>query len=104
MGQVHPCPPGSGYAARYIPPGAVQPNTVLRLMLRLCTLPPLQAKIETAEAGGAPPGLLAAARATMQRLLLREVRAELDAVLKAARNKADKSAGPQGVCGGGGGE
>ena len=42
--------------------------------IKLRGFPAVQAKIEAAEAGGAPPGLVASARATMQRLLVKEVR------------------------------
>ena len=40
---------------------------------------PLQARIEQAEAGGCPEGLVAEAKRQLHRLLLAEVRAELEA-------------------------
>lgn len=52
-------------------------------------LPP-QSKIEQAEAGGCPGGMVLEARRQLHRLLLAEVRAELDAALKLSR-AAEKS-------------
>ncbi len=45
----------------------------------------LQAKIEQAEAGGCPEGMVMDAKLQLHRLLLGEVRAELDAALKLSR-------------------
>lgn len=68
---------------------APTPTSADRLTTRrpapLCPAPrPLcpQARIEQAEAGGCPDGLVSDAKRQLHRLLLAEVRAELDAVLK----------------------
>ena len=53
--------------------------------------PALQARIEQAEAGGCPEGLVSDAKQQLHRLLLAEVKAELEAVLKLGRAGAERS-------------
>ena len=51
----------------------------------------MQARIEQAEVGGCPEGLLSDAKQQLHRLLLAEVKAELEAVLKLGRAGAERS-------------
>lgn len=55
-----------------------------------CPATLLQSRIEQAEAGGCPEGLVGEAKLQLHRLLLAEVAGELDAALKLSRT-ADKS-------------